>query len=196
MVAHLPFFWCCASPLQDTHLHSFDGVHCVYSLYQCVYILHQSVYSLHQSLLLTLVFLLLLHSECVYSLPQSVYRLLPYFYCFYAANVSIAYIRASIAYSGRSTAFTQRLCLQLTLKCRLLTLVFLLLLHSECAYSLHQCVYSLHQSLLLILVFLWFLLHRLCLQSTLQCRLLTLVLLLPLHSECVYTLHWCAYSLH
>ena len=117
MVAHLPFFWCCASPLQDTHLHSFAGVHCVYSLYQCVYILHQTV-------------------KC----------LLQPFPCFSTASVSIAYPRVSIAYSRISIVFTQRMCLLRTFECLLLTLVVLLLLHSDRVYSLHQSVDCLLQS--------------------------------------------------
>ena len=111
-----------------------------------------------------------------------------------------------------------RLCLQSTLQCRLVTLILLLCLHSECVYTLHWCAYSLHYGVYcLSLYFCCFYIasvsiaynrvssagpslsiaftQRVCLQLTLECIVLTLVFLLPLHSECVYSLPYSVYCL-
>ena len=75
---HHPFLWCDASPLQEA------GAACI----------HHTMHTF-ECILLTLVFLLLLHSECVYSLHQRVpvftlvFLLLSHRECVYSSHDTI-----------------------------------------------------------------------------------------------------------
>ena len=120
-----------------------------------------------ECLLLTLVFLLLLHGGCVYGLHQSVYCLLSTALtqrvciqltlgCLYSADYEMQHklVQGKVFYGGTPPFFgcgaplrlAQRVCRQFALECLVLPIVFLLLLHSECVYSLHQRFHCLLQS--------------------------------------------------